>query len=116
LRTRLLFAVAALAICCAVGLTGIAGAQDAGKRARTKVTIHYNGDGFQGRVKSSRHKCVKNRTVKVFRKNGQKLYTDTSDNDGHWDTGTSGQISGRFYAHTRKVHGCKGATSKTIHT
>jgi hypothetical protein len=111
LRIKLLAALGVLAIC-AVGLTGIAGAREP---AKTKVTIHYNGDGFQGKVKSSRAKCIKNRTVKVFRKNGTKLYTDTSDRDGFWNTGNSGQVSGTFYAHTRKTPGCKGGTSDLLH-
>jgi hypothetical protein len=114
LRTKLLAAVGVLAICSAVGLTGVAGARDA---AKTKVTIHYNGDGFQGKLKSSKAKCIKNRKVKVFRKSdGQKLYTDVSDGDGRWNTGNSGQIHGTFYAHTGKIPGCKGGTSESIHT
>jgi hypothetical protein len=114
LRAKFLAIVGALAVCSAVGLTGIAGAH---ARARTTVTIHYNGDGFQGKVKSSRAKCIKNRTVKVFKKStGQKLYSDTTDNQGRWDTGNSGQIHGTFYAHTGRVPGCKGGTSESIHT
>jgi hypothetical protein len=116
LRTKLLVAVGVLAICSAVALTGVAGARE---RAKTTVTIHYNGDGFQGKVKSPRAKCVRNRTVKVFKlKHGtrQKLYSDTTDQDGRWNTGNSGPISGRFYAHTGRVPGCKAGTSKTIHT
>jgi hypothetical protein len=114
LRNKVLALAGALALCTVVGLTGVAGARGP---AKTKVTIHYNGDGFQGKVKSKRAKCVRNRKVKVLRKSdGQKLYTDISDNRGRWNTGTSGQIHGTFYAHTRKVHGCKGGTSKSIHT
>ena len=70
------------------GVVSVAAARDA---AKTTVTIHYNGDGFQGKLKSSKGKCIRNRTVKVFKKsNGQKLYTDTSDRDGRWNTGNSG--------------------------
>jgi hypothetical protein len=116
LRTKLLAAVGALALWSALALTGVAGARDA---AKVTVTIHYNGDGFQGKVKSARAKCVRNRTVKVFKlKNGtrQKLYTDTTDHEGRWNTGNSGPVSGRFYAHTGRIPGCRPGTSQTIHT
>jgi hypothetical protein len=113
LRNKVLALAGVLALCSVVGLTGVAGARGP---AKTKVTIHYNGDGFQGKVKSKRAKCVRNRKVKVFKRSGRKLYTDISDEQGRWDTGTSGQIHGTFYAHTGKVRGCKGGTSKSIHT
>ena len=114
MRTKLLAIAGVLALCSVVGLTSVAGARDT---AKTTVTIHYNGDGFQGKVKSSKAKCLRNRTVKVIKKsNGQKLYSDISDDQGHWDTGNSGQIHGTFYAHTAKVPGCTGATSESIHT
>jgi hypothetical protein len=96
------------------GLVSVATARHA---AKTKVTIHYTGDGFHGKLKSSKAKCIKNRKVKVIRKsNGQKLYSDISDRDGRWDTGNSGQVHGTFYAHTRRIPGCRGGTSESIHT
>ena len=121
LRTKTLAAIGLIAICGAVALTGVAGARTA---AKTTVTISYNGDGFEGKVKSPKAKCVKNRTVRVYRQHGsaqspstdKRLYTDTSDNQGRWDTGTSGQISGKFYARTGATGGCKRGSSKTIHT
>ena len=115
MRTRLLAAVSALAVFSAVALTGVAGAREP---AKTRVTIHYSGDGFYGKLKSTRAKCVRNRKVKVYKlKHGtaQKLYSDISDHDGHWDTGNSGQVHGRFYAHTGRISGCKGGTSETLH-
>jgi hypothetical protein len=114
LKKNVLAALGALAVVSAFGLTGIAGASSP---AKTTVTIHYNGDGFQGKVKSSKGRCKRNRTVKVFRKSdGRKLYSDTTEHDGSWNTGNSGQIHGTFYAHTGKTAGCKGGTSKSIHT
>ena len=114
MKTKLLVIMGVLALCSVVGLAAVAGARDA---AKTRVTIHYNGDGFQGKLKSSRGKCIRNRTVKVIRKrDGRKLYSDTSDQDGRWNTGNSGQIHGTFYAHTRRIPGCKGGTSDPIHT
>jgi hypothetical protein len=107
----------AAVIAAALFITSIVTVAGAREPAKTTVTIHYNGDGFQGKLKSSRGKCIRNRTVKVIRKsNGQKLYTDTSDHDGRWNTGNSGQIHGTFYAHTRKIPGCRGGTSNSIHT
>jgi hypothetical protein len=107
-------AAAIAAIFALASAVSVAGARDA---ARTKVTIHYNGDGFQGKLKSSKGKCIRNRKVKVFKKsNGHKLYSDITDHDGHWDTGNSGQVHGTFYAHTGRIPGCKGGTSKSIHT
>ena len=80
MKTKLLVVMGVLALCSVVGLAAVAGARDA---AKTRVTIHYNGDGFQGKLKSSRGKCIRNRTVKVIRKrDGRKLYSDTSDHDG----------------------------------
>ena len=53
------------------GIVSVAGAH---RPAKTTVTIHYNGDGFQGKLKSSKAKCIRNRKVKVFKKStGQKL-------------------------------------------
>ena len=113
-RRTLRIAAVTAAIFVFAGVVSVAAARDA---AKTTVTIHYNGDGFQGKLKSSKGKCIRNRTVKVIKKStGQKLYTDTSDRDGRWNTGNSGQIHGTFYAHTRKIPGCRGGTSKSIHT
>jgi hypothetical protein len=116
MKTKLFAAVSALAILGVIGFAGIAGAREP---AKTKVTIHYSGDGFFGKLKSSRGKCVRDRKVKVFKiKHGEaeKQYSDISDDDGHWDTGNSGQVSGRFFARTRKISGCKRGRSDTIHT
>jgi hypothetical protein len=112
-RTLRIAAVTA-AVFVFAGVVSVAGAH---APAKTKVTIHYNGDGFQGKLKSSKGKCIRNRKVKVFKKStGQKLYTDTSDHDGRWNTGNSGQVHGTFYAHTGRIPGCKGGTSESIHT
>jgi hypothetical protein len=120
MKTRMLM-VAALALLVAAALAVPA---LAAHKAGTTVTIKYNGDGFQGKVKSARAKCVGDRTVKVYKQQGstpypstdQKLYTDTSDSSGRWDTGTSGQVHGKFYARVKGTTSCKAATSATIHT
>ena len=119
LRSKLL-AVVLLVVCGAVAVVGVGVASGA---ARTTVTIKYNGDGFQGKVKSAKPKCVRNRTVNVYKQKGsepnrsvdEKLYTDTSDSEGRWDTGTSGQAHGKFYARAKRKTGCRAGISPTIH-
>jgi uncharacterized membrane protein YcgQ (UPF0703/DUF1980 family) len=116
---KLSIALVIALLCGAVAMVGTAGARG---KAATSVTIKYNGDGFQGKVKSSKAKCVKNRTVKVYKQTGnsqdpstdQKLFKDTSDNEGQWDTGNSGQAHGKFYAVAKKTSACKKGFSKTI--
>ena len=116
---KLAIALVVALLCGAVAMVGTAGARG---KAATKVTIKYNGDGFEGKVKSSKAKCVKNRTVKVYRQRGneqdprtdEKLFKDTTDNEGHWDTGNSGQAHGKFYAFAKKTDRCKKGLSKTI--
>ena len=114
--------VLALAACSLVAMTSLAGFAGARSAASTSLTIKYNGDGFQGKVKSSKAKCVKERTVQVFKQKGssqspstdKKIDTVTSDPDGHWDTGNSGQAHGRFYAYAPKKVGCRAGSSPTI--
>ncbi len=109
MRTRLYIGAIVAALCAVFAFSGVAQAKTA-----SSVTIKYNGDGFQGKVKSSKSKCVKNRSVTVFKANGEKQFSDTTEDDGSWDTGNSGQASGRFYAKVKKTTTCKRATSKTI--
>lgn len=109
--------VVALCVAVAVSVPAIAA-----HRAKTTVTIHFNGDGFQGKVKSPRTRCIKNRTVNVFKQKGsdqrpktdKKLFSDTSSSDGSWDTGTSGQAHGKFYARAKATTSCKPGSSATI--
>jgi hypothetical protein len=116
---KLSIALVVALLCGAVAIVGTAGARG---KAATAVTIKYNGDGFQGKVKSPKAKCVKKRTVKVYRQTGNshdpstdlKLFKDTTDNEGHWDTGNSGQAHGKFYAFAKKTTSCKKGFSKTI--
>ena len=116
---KLSIALVVALLCGAVAMASTAGARG---KAATTVTIKFNGDGFQGKVKSSRAKCVKNRTVKVYKQKGssqdpstdQKLFKDTTDNEGSWDTGNSGQAHGKFYALATGTTDCKKGFSKTI--
>jgi hypothetical protein len=120
MKLRIALAVA-LTLGIAAVLTAPAGAA---QRAKSAVTIKYNGDGFQGKVKSKRSSCVRDRTVVVYKQHGtaqdpssdQRLFKDTSDSSGAWDTGTSGQAHGKFYARVRRTSRCKAASSPTIKT
>lgn len=116
---KLSIALAVALLCGAVAMVSTAGARG---KAPTTVTIKFNGDGFQGKVESSKAKCVKNRTVKVYKQAGnsqqpssdQKMFTDGTDNEGNWDTGNSGQAHGKFYAVAKGTTSCKKGFSKTI--
>jgi hypothetical protein len=116
---KLSIALVVALLCGAVAMASTAGARG---KADTTVTIKYNGDGFQGKVKSSKGKCVKNRLVKVYKQTGssqdpstdQKLFKDTTGSDGSWDTGNSGQAKGKFYAVAKGTSSCKKGISKTI--
>lgn len=108
-RRILATAVAALSLS-AVGLAGVADAQP----AQPKLTIHYNGDGFEGKVKD-KSSCLANRTVQVHKaSSGKVLYMDTTESNGSWNTGNSGQTSGKFYATVNAKGGCLPLVSKTI--
>jgi hypothetical protein len=110
-RRRTSIAVLGLMACVALGVVGVQSAV----AADVEVTIHYNGDGFQGRVKSNKDSCIKDRTVKVWKKGkSHAQYKDTTDNQGKWDTGNSGQVHGKFYATVNAKAGCDPAKSSTI--
>ena len=65
---------------------------------------------------------MKNRTVTVYKQKGssqdpstdQKLFKDTTDSGGSWDTGNSGQAHGKFYASGEGDHQLQEGFSKTI--
>jgi hypothetical protein len=108
-RNALTALVAALSV--AVGATGVA---TANSPAQPKLTIHYSGDGFLGKIKDSNANCLNNRKVTVHKANGHELYTDSTSSDGSWDTGTSGPAKGKFYATVNARGGCLPLVSKTI--
>jgi hypothetical protein len=110
-RRRTSIAVLGLVACVALGVVGVQSAA----AAEVTVTIKYNGDGFEGKVKSNKSDCVKQRTVKVWKKGkSHSQYKDTTDNQGNWDTGNSGQVHGKFYATVNAKAGCDPAKSKTL--
>lgn len=110
-RVRTTTVALAAMLCMAVGITGVA---TAGAESSAKLTIHYNGDGFEGKIKSSKAKCLANREVTVHKGNGQELYSDTTDSNGEWNTGNSGQAHGKFYATVDAKGNCIPLVSKTL--
>ena len=124
MKPKLLLTAVAVAACGAVVLTGVAVAGNAAKKAKTRVTIHANGEVY-GKVKSPRlHRCADNRKVKVYKQRGSKqnprneevVASDTSElqgNHGEWSIGNAG-LSGKFYARAGKKPRCKADSSKTI--
>jgi hypothetical protein len=98
------------------------GAADAKKRKRPTVTIEVNGGDFSGRVKHRKVSCKAEREVIVFLQNGDEpnpaadtdIASDTTDEDGKWNTGNTGANDGRYYAHAPATPDCKALTSKTV--
>jgi hypothetical protein len=109
-RNTLVASVAALSL--AVGFVGAAEAHST--TSPDKITIHYNGDGFDGQVQSSKAKCLSNRSVQVHNGKGRVLYTTTTNTDGSWDNGNSGQAHGKFFATVNSKGACLPLVSKTI--
>ena len=46
--------------------------------------------------------------------NGHELFSDTTETDGSWDTGNSGQAKGKFYATVDARGACIPLVSQTI--
>jgi hypothetical protein len=116
-------AVTALAFAGTVGLTGGAVVAAPGD-ADTTVTIQAEGTDLSGVVRSpAPARCGDERTVVVWKQIGTRgggddlrFASDTASLNGtryEWSTGNTG-TAGRFYAHVRRIDGCKGDTSPTI--
>jgi ABC-type sugar transport system substrate-binding protein len=121
LRTRSIAAAAVLALGAGAAVPAIAAASGA---ASTQVTSTPENDGFTGLVKSPQLKqCAKNRKVIVLKQLGstqnprsdQRVLTTTADDrqgDAYmWDTGNSGHMNGKFYAHVNRTASCQAASS-----
>jgi hypothetical protein len=102
------------------------------KKIKATVTIQWSdnegpyasGDIFSGDV-ATKKKCRKDRTVKVFRAQGdQQIGLDKTNNQGHYVVEVGGEASpGDYFAKLKKKvlrknkkhkHICKKATSPTI--
>ncbi len=113
-KTRRALTALVAAFSVAVGATGVAAASTPASPEQAKLTIHYSGDGFLGKIKSSKPNCLKNRTVTVHGPHGQRL-EDTTEDNGSWNTGNSGQAHGKFYATVDARGNCLPLVSKTLH-
>jgi hypothetical protein len=91
----------------------------------SRVKIGSGAPAFHGRVNSSNHACIEQRTVKMFReKNGPDRFLgkDTTNNQGHWKIPVSHIVSGTYYAKVlRRAEGaagtvfvCKGNVSDPV--
>ncbi len=106
---------ALVALLAALSVAGAAtSVASANSPSHDKLTIHYSGDGFYGKIKSGKASCLANRTVTVHKSSGKVLYSDTTESDGSWDTGNSGQVRGKFYATVNAKGACLPLVSKTI--
>ncbi len=113
-------AIAALILCAALTLTGIALAATA-----TRVTIQGGGGEYFGYVKSHKLKCKNGRKVKLYKQLGSKPHPRTdkfinsdiaqaNGNGYQWNTGSTGVHRGKVYAHVGRIPGCLPDNSKTI--
>jgi hypothetical protein len=118
------FAVAALTVTGALAVIAGSTAFAAPGDVDTTVTITAEGTDLSGVVRSpAPRRCADERNVVVWKQVGTRgggddirFASDTASLNGtryEWSTGNTG-TSGRFYAHVRRVDGCKADTSPTI--
>ena len=119
---RLFLAVAAMATCGLLALTGsaLAGGAD------TIVTIKEQNGDFSGQVKSPKpNRCADERKVKLYTQKGQnqdpevdkKVASDITEKQGDrykWSTGNTHFEKGKFYAYAPHVSGCHAGYSETV--
>jgi hypothetical protein len=115
----------ALIVVALLGALVMASFAVAGGRALSRVTIHGDNGDFQGRVISTRARCLGNRKVVVYKQKGnrqvpssdKKIGSDITErhgDHGDWSLGNTGYRNGEFYAHVRANENCRGDFSRTI--
>jgi hypothetical protein len=94
--------------------------------APTTVSITPNSDGAYGYVSSPKtQKCANNRKIVLYKQLGsvqdphsdQKLGSDIAQPNGDgvmWNTGNSGHVSGKIYAHAKRTPDCMAASSPSV--
>ena len=125
---RPLLILAATALSCA-GLSAVATAHTV--KFDSTVTIDYDKNGndpddFDGAVSSDRGRCVRNRTIEVFRETAGDdalIGTTTTDAEGNWELVLAGDADvGDYYAVAKRKklrrnanhrHICRPAVSET---
>ena len=106
-----------LALTGALAMTGVAEA-----KSHPQLTIKGPNGDFQGQIKNTTRKCMKNRTVHVYMKTDQgdqEIGSDTSElnsdkSRGLWSIGNSGYKNGKFFAKADGTANCAPLKSKTI--
>ncbi len=123
LRSRTLMAAAVLALGAGSAVPALASASGP---APTQVSIVPESDGFYGYVSSSKtQKCANNRKVILFKQLGsvqdprsdQKIGMDIAQPNGDgvmWNTGNTGHMKGKFYAHVNRTPSCQKASSPSV--
>ncbi len=123
LRSRGLVAAAVLALGAGSAVPALASASGP---APTQVQIIPQSDGFYGYVSSPKtQKCANNRKVILFkqlgavqdRHNDQKVGMDIAQPNGDgvmWNTGNTGHMKGKFYAHVNRTPSCQAASSPSV--
>jgi len=114
-------AIATIALLCCASILA-PGAADARTRKRPKLTIVVNGGDFSGRLTHKKAICQAGREVIVFLQKGDlqdpgtdtDIASDTTGDDGKWNTGNTGANDGRYYAFAPATSVCKDLTSKTV--
>jgi hypothetical protein len=107
-----------------VGAVGAGVATAHKKKFKTTVTIQWNsnegqyssGDTFTGNVGSKKKKCRKDRTVKVFKVQGDRLIgTDQTSNRGRYVVRVGGDATpGDYFAKAKKKVIKKNAKHKHV--
>jgi hypothetical protein len=96
-----------LALCAGLMLAGVAIA--GGAPWPTDVTIKEENGDFHGKVKSEgggEAFCIADRKVTVFKKRDgadKRINSDTTDEDGKWNTGNTHVGPGKYYAKAKAV-------------
>lgn len=123
LRARSIVAVAVVAVGAGSAVPALSAAASP---APTTVTITPNSDGAYGYVSSPKtQKCANNRKIVLYKQLGsvqdphsdQKLGSDIAQPNGDgvmWNTGNSGHVSGKVYAHAKKTTDCLAASSPSV--
>jgi len=116
-KTSLTVAIAAMVV------LAVAGSALAGGKAKTKVTIKEQSDGFYGYVKSGDKSCEISRIVVILKQKGgspdpghdKLISTDVAQaNGGKYMWSISSNAKGRIYAYAPKISGCKAGRSKSV--
>ena len=121
--------VAAFAVMAALSLTSAGATSAKAVRSASHISIRSHGLRFSGRVTSPSVGCLSERSVTLYRTNGDVLGSTRTDQRGHWHIqaqGSAGITMGQFYAKvhqlTRESHNprlhtsfvCEPAMSKAV--